>query len=77
MDFENLIDGVKGDDRRDMLENISYIVLVLAAVLTVVGLGIGTVVPGIPVLIAMVGSFFALVGIVLYILSEIIRTLGG
>ncbi len=75
MDFADFIGWLKGDSKRDLLENISYCLVVLAAVMLVLGLGVGTVYPGWPVLVAIVGSFLALAGIVLYILSELIRIL--
>ncbi len=75
MEFGELIGWLKGDNKRDMLENLSYCFIVVAALMTVVGLGIGTVYPGWSVLVAIGGSFFALTGIVLYILSELIRIL--
>ncbi len=75
MDFGEFMDWLKGDSRRKLMENLSYCIIILAAVMVVVGLGIGTVYPGLPVLVAIVGSFLALVGIVLYILSELVRIL--
>ncbi len=75
MDFGDFVDWFKGDSKRELIENLSYILIVLAAVMLVVGLGVGTVYPGLPVLVAIAGSFLALVGIVLYILSELIRIL--
>lgn len=75
MDFGEFVDWLKGENKEELLENLSYLVIVVAALMTVIGLGVGTVYPGVPVLIAIVGSFFALLGIVLYILSELIRIL--
>ena len=75
MDFQDFTNWLKGDNKREFVENFSYLLIVIAAILTVAGLGIGTIVPGIPVLVAIIGAFLALAGIVLYILSEIIRTL--
>ncbi|MFP4117062.1 MAG: hypothetical protein ACLFQ8_03285 [Candidatus Aenigmatarchaeota archaeon] len=75
MDFGDFVDWFKGDSRRELVENLSYCLIVIAAVMTVIGLGVGTVYPGLPVLVAIVGSFLALAGIVLYILSELVRIL--
>ncbi len=75
MDFKEFMDWFKGDSKRELVENLSYCLIIIAAIMTVVGLGVGTVYPGLPVLVAIIGSFLALVGIVLYILSELIRFL--
>ncbi|MFP4116033.1 MAG: hypothetical protein ACLFTQ_02410 [Candidatus Aenigmatarchaeota archaeon] len=75
MDFEDFMNWLKGENRREMVENFSYLLIVVAAVLTVIGLGAGTFVSGLPVLMAIIGAFLALVGIVLYIVSEFLRIL--
>lgn len=69
------IDWLKGKSRREFLENMSYTLIVLAAVFSVVGISVGTFVSGFPVFLAILGAFLALVGIVLYILSEFVRML--
>jgi hypothetical protein len=75
MNFQEFMEWLKGDTRRDFLENLSYSLIVLAAVLSIVGISVGTFVPGFPVFLAILGAFLALVGIVLYVLSEFIRLL--
>lgn len=66
---------LKGDSRREFLENFSYCLIVLAAIFSIVGISVGTFVPGFPVFLAIVGAFLALFGILLYIVSEFVRIL--
>ncbi|MFB6216381.1 MAG: hypothetical protein ABEJ72_05375 [Candidatus Aenigmatarchaeota archaeon] len=75
MDFNSFVDWLKGENRIELLENLSYVILVTAAILSVVGISVGTFVSGFPVFLAILGAFLALVGIVLYILSEFVRLL--
>ncbi|MFP4045954.1 MAG: hypothetical protein ACLFS3_02755 [Candidatus Aenigmatarchaeota archaeon] len=75
MNFDDFMTWLKGETRREFLENLSYCIIVLAAVLTIVGIAVGTFVPGFPVFLAILGAFLALVGIVLYISSEFVRLL--
>jgi len=75
MDFQDFVEWLKGENSREMVENFSYLLIVIAAVMTVVGLGIGTFIPGLPVLLAIIGAFLALAGIVLYIVAEFFRIL--
>ncbi len=76
MDLNSIKEWFQCGSWVDILEKISYLVIFIAAVMVVVGLGIGTVYPGFFVLVAIAGSFLVLLGIVLYILSELLRTLG-
>lgn len=75
MNLGEFTEWLKGDTRRQFLENFSYVVIVSAAVLLIVGISVGTFVPGFPVFLAILGAFLALVGIVLYILSELFKIL--
>lgn len=69
------VDWLKGETRREFLENFSYCLIVLAAVFSIIGISVGTFISGFPVFLAILGAFLALVGIVLYILAEFIRLL--
>jgi len=66
-------ESFKWDTKADKTESISFIILIIAAIFTVVGISVGTFIPGIPVALAIVGAFLVLVGIVVYIASEILR----
>ncbi len=63
---------LKGRSRQEHLENISFVVLVLAAFLVMVGIGLGSFIYG-TVLLAMFGAFLVLVGIVIYIVSQFLE----
>lgn len=63
---------LKGKNRQEHLENISFVVLVAAALLVVLGIGLGSFVYG-TVLLAMFGAFLILVGIVIYIISQFLE----
>jgi len=56
----------------EKIESISIIILIIATVCTVVGISVGVFVPGIPVAIAIAGSFLVVVALVLYIISEFV-----
>ena len=63
----------KWDKKSDRLESISFLILIVASVFTVIGISVGIFVPGIPVALAIMGAFLVLVSIVVYIVSELVR----
>jgi CHASE2 domain-containing sensor protein len=63
---------LKGKNRQEHLENISFVILVLAAFLVMSGIGLGSFVYG-TVLLAMFGAFLILVGIIVYIISQFLE----
>ncbi len=63
---------LKGKDRQEHLENISFVVLVAAALFVMAGIGLGSFVYG-TVLLAMFGAFLILVGIIIYIISQFLE----
>lgn len=54
------------------IESISFIILIVATVFTVVGISVGSFYPGFPVALAIAGAFLVLVSIILYIMSEFV-----
>lgn len=66
---------LRGSTREDTVENLAFVTLFVAAIFTVVGITVGTFVPGFPVALAITGAFLVLVGIVLYVTSEFMRIL--
>jgi|GEM_PF-2505271 len=68
-------DWFKWEKVSDKIESISFIILIIASVFTVVGISVGVFVPGIPVALAIAGAFLVLVSIVLYIISEFVGIL--
>ncbi len=65
----NFGEWLKGKNSQEHFENISFIILVAAAFLVVLGIGLGSFVY-ITVLLAMLGAFLVLVGVVIYIGSQ-------
>ncbi len=63
---------LKGRSRQEHLENISFVVLVIAALLVVIGIGLGSFIYG-TVLLAMFGAFLILAGIIIYIISQFLE----
>lgn len=63
---------LRGKSRQEHLENISFVVLVTAALLVMLGIGLGSFVYG-TVLLAMLGAFLVLVGIIIYIISQFLE----
>jgi len=63
---------LKGKNRQEHLENISFVVLVAAALLVVAGIGLGSFVYG-TVLLAMFGAFLILFGNVIFIISQFLE----
>ncbi|MFB6076493.1 MAG: hypothetical protein ABEK17_05170 [Candidatus Aenigmatarchaeota archaeon] len=53
------------------LESLSFITLWISVVFIVVGISVGTFISGIPVLLAIIGSFLSLTAIVLFVIAEL------
>jgi len=67
---------LKGKNKREYVENISFIIIVISGILVALGIGLGSFIEG-TVLIASFGSFFVMVGIVTYIISQFIEVEHG
>jgi len=63
----------KWDTKADKIESISFILIIISAIFTVIGISVGSFVPGVPVAMAIIGAFLVVVGIAFYIISELIR----
>ena len=61
---------VRGKNRQEFLENGSYVLMVAAAVLVSGGLLVGSFIPGV-VIIASIGAFILLPGLVIYVISQL------
>ncbi|HLE07761.1 MAG TPA: hypothetical protein VI933_04010 [archaeon] len=66
----NFFKWVRGKNRQEFLENGSYVLMVVAAVLVSGGLLLGSFVPGI-VIVASIGAFILLPGLVIYVISQL------
>lgn len=58
-----------GSNTKESLENLSYVLIVISAVLIVIGIGLGSFIQG-TVYSAVFGSFLVIVGIIIYIISQ-------
>ncbi|MFQ6009971.1 MAG: hypothetical protein ACE5J7_02520 [Candidatus Aenigmatarchaeota archaeon] len=63
---------LKGSDRKEYIENMSYVIMFISAFFIFLGLGLGSFVPYF-VYLAAFGSFLLLVGIAIYIASQLIE----
>jgi len=62
---------VGGTNQKEFLENLSYVVIFISAVMVSIGVGIGSFIEG-TILIAILGAFFVLIGVVVYVASQFI-----
>jgi len=75
---EHKAEGIKlnltnwGKNTKEVLENVSFFIIVVSAIAVSIGIGIGSFIQG-TVLIAVIGSFFVMAGIVIYIISQFIE----
>lgn len=70
MDFKL---GVKGATTGKTIENASIVTIMIASVMVVAGIAIGSYVSGFPVMLAMGGSFLVFVGIIAFIIGEFVQ----
>ncbi len=66
----NFLKWVHGKNRQEFLENGSYVLMVVAAILVSGGLLVGSFVPGI-VIVASIGAFVLLPALVIYVVSQL------
>ena len=62
---------IKGSNKKEYIENASFVIIVISAVMVSIGIGIGSFIQG-TIFIAVFGAFFVMVGIVVYIISQFI-----
>jgi hypothetical protein len=61
---------VSGKTTREKLENASYMLIIISAVMVSVGIGLGSFIAG-TVVVAVIGAFLVMVGIVMFIASQL------
>ena len=71
----NLKEWFEWGSLSEKIETISFIILIVASVFTVVGISVGSFVPGFPVALAIAGAFLVVLAIVVYIISEFVSIL--
>ena len=62
---------VGGTNQKEFLENLSYIVIFISAVMVSIGVGLGSFIEG-TILVAVLGALFVFIGIVFYVISQFI-----
>lgn len=67
---------IRGSNSKETLENISFFIIVISAIMISVGIGLGSFIQYI-VFIAVLGSFFVMFGIVVYIASQFMEDKNG
>lgn len=60
---------MKGNNRKEYLENISFVIIVISGVLVALGIGLGSFIQG-TIVMGIIGSFFVMVGIITHIISQ-------
>lgn len=75
--FKKYLNWLKGKNSGESLHNLSISLVAIAAVFVVTGIGVGTYVSGLPVALAILGSFLIILGIVLYAAGEISKIFGS
>ena len=63
---------LKGENKREYAENIGFVIIVISGILVALGIGLGSFIQG-TILIGVLGSFFVMFGIVIYIISQFIQ----
>lgn len=63
---------IKGKTHEETLENISFLIIILSAIMISLGIALGSFYKGI-ILMASFGSFILLIGIIIFVIAEIIR----
>ncbi len=63
---------VKGKTKKETLENLSFLTILLSAFLIAVGIGLGSFFRYV-ILLASLGAFLVLVGIVIFIVAELME----
>jgi hypothetical protein len=62
---------LRGSNKREFIENISFLIIVISAIMVSAGIGLGSFVQQ-TVFLAIIGAFFVMVGIAVYIISQFI-----
>jgi hypothetical protein len=63
---------LEGNNRKEYAENISFVIIVISGIMVGLGIGLGSFVQG-TILIGVLGAFFVMLGIIIYIISQFIE----
>ena len=67
---------IKGSNKKETLENVSFLIIVISAFMISAGIGFGSFIQG-TVFIAVFGAFLVMVGIIAYIVSQFLGEANG
>ena len=67
----NFIKWLKGSNKREYIENASFLIIVISALMVSAGIGLGSFISG-AIFLSVIGAFFVMIGIVVYIVSQFI-----
>ena len=67
----NFTKWLRGSNQKEFVENISFVVIAISAIMISTGIGLGSFIQG-TITFAVFGAFFAMIGIVIYIASQFI-----
>ena len=65
-----------GRDKKQALENASFLIIVISSAMFIAGIGLGSYIQG-TILLSILGSFFAMIGIVIYMATQFIEVKNG
>ena len=63
---------LEGESKKDYAENLSIVIIIVSGIMVAMGVGLGSFIQG-TILLGILGAFFAMLGIVIYILSQFIE----
>jgi hypothetical protein len=63
---------LEGSNRKEYVENISFVIIVISGILVALGIGLGSFIQG-TIVMGILGSFFVMIGIITYIISQFIE----
>ena len=66
---DSFLSRMKGKNRKEYVENISFVIIVISGIMVALGIAVGSFIQG-TILIASFGSFLVMIGIATYILSQ-------
>jgi fatty acid desaturase len=67
---------IRGSNTGETLENVSFYVIVISAIMVAIGVGLGSFIQG-TILLSVLGAFFVMIGIIIYIISQFLGESNG
>ncbi len=64
---------IKGETQKETIENFSFLMILISAILISIGLGIASFVKY-TIVLSIIGAFFLLVGLIIFIVNEFIHS---